>query len=157
MIYVIDTSSLSVLKYYYKGVFSTFWGHFNLLVQSGNLISVREAYKEADEKIDSEHLQEWLENNKSIFLPPESPEETEFVREIFVVPHFKALIPDKKILTSNPLADPFIVASAKIRNGCVITEEKLKPNAAKIPNVCEHFGVRWTNLEGLMKEEKWNY
>lgn len=157
MIYVIDTSSINVLKNYYTGVFSSFWESFDNLVKEGRVISVKEALNEAYSKIDSEHLQQWIRANKSIFLPPSSKTEAQYVKEIFDIPHFKYLIPDKKLLTSNPIADPFVVAAARIRNGCVVTEEKYKKGASKIPNVCEHFNVRWTNIEGMMKEEKWIY
>ena len=157
MIYVIDTSSLSVLKTYYKGVFGSFWIHFDNLVTEGRLISVKEALKESDKNIDSEHLQQWITSNKSIFLPPRSKQETEFLREIFAVPHFKQLIPQKHLLTNKPVADPFVIAAAKVRNGCVVTEEKNKTGAAKIPNVCDHFNIQWTNIEGMMKKEKWNF
>jgi hypothetical protein len=44
------------------------------------------------------------------------------------------------------------IASARVRGGCVVTEEANKPNAAKIPNVCEHFGIHWTNVEGFWKQ-----
>ncbi len=43
-----------------------------------------------------------------------------------------------------------IIACAKIQGGTVVTEEQLKPNAAKIPNVCEHFKIPCINLETFM-------
>ena len=157
MIYVIDTSSFNVLKNYYPEVFPTLWANLDKLIEKDRLISVKEALRECDDKIDSDHLQKWIKNNRSIFLTPSSKLETKFVEEIFSVPHFKYLVPAKYLLKSNPVADPFIVAAAKIRNGCVITEEKYKKGAAKIPNICEHFNVKWNNIQGLMKEENWNY
>ena len=30
----------------------------------------------------------------------------------------------------------------------VVTEEKFKKDAAKIPNVCEYFDIEWTDVEG---------
>ena len=33
----------------------------------------------------------------------------------------------------------------------------MKKNAAKIPNVCEHFGVHCTNVEGFMERESWTF
>ncbi|MBN1450323.1 MAG: DUF4411 family protein [Anaerolineales bacterium] len=156
MIYVIDTNSLNVLKNYYLEPFQSFWRDFNLLVEEGRLLSVREVYQELDGLVDAQHLQDWIRTNKDIFYPPQA-EETEFMAQIFAVSHFRQLVPQKKTLTSNPFADPFVVASARVRNGCVVTEEKLRPNGAKIPNICEHFGIDWTNLEGLMKNENWRF
>jgi hypothetical protein len=35
--------------------------------------------------------------------------------------------------------------------------EKLKPNAAKIPNICKHFGVPCMTLEEFMGAEDWQF
>ena len=80
-----------------------------------------------------------------------------FVGDIFSVQHFQMLVNKKARLKGLPCADPFIIARAKVINGCVVTEEKRTPNAAKIPNVCEHFGVEYTNLQGFMKKEGWTF
>ncbi|MDI6752342.1 MAG: DUF4411 family protein, partial [bacterium] len=57
-------------------------------------------------------------------------------------------------LQGKPVADPFVIAKAKILNGCVITQELKKPNAATIPNVCEYFNTsgRYKSVEGLVRE-----
>ena len=36
-------------------------------------------------------------------------------------------------------------------------KKKNTPNAAKIPNVCDHFGIPCVNLEGFMAKEKWEF
>jgi hypothetical protein len=38
-----------------------------------------------------------------------------------------------------------------------VTEEKLKPNAAKIPNVCAHFQIPCINLERFMRDQNWSF
>jgi hypothetical protein len=50
-----------------------------------------------------------------------------------------------------------VIAKAKVVGGCVVTQEKKKPQAAKIPNVCEHFGIHCVNLEGFMEQENWTF
>lgn len=156
MIYVFDTSSLSILKDYYRGKFRTFWTYFDDAVARGEILSVREVYMELDGQIDRPHLQEWIKTNRGIFITP-SAEETLFLQEIFAVPHFQYLMKPKNILTTTPFADPFVIALAKVRQGCVVTEEKLKANAARIPNICKHFGVEWTNLEGFIDQQNWEF
>jgi len=64
---------------------------------------------------------------------------------------------EQQRLRGFPVADPFVVACARVRNGCVVTEEAKKPNAAKIPNVCEHFGLECTNVEGFMARNDWQF
>lgn len=156
MIYVFDTSSINILKDYYPKSHRAFWRNFTAMIEAGNIISVREVYKELDGKVDRPHIQEWIQNNRNIFLPLSS-EETLFVREIFSVSHFKYLLKPRSVLTSRPIADPFVIAAAKLRQGCVITEEEKKDNAAKIPNVCEHFGVECDNLEGFLQRQGWEF
>jgi hypothetical protein len=50
-----------------------------------------------------------------------------------------------------------LIAKAKVLNICVVTEEKLKDNAAKIPNVCQNFDVCCMNLEQFMQKERWSF
>ncbi|MFY9611452.1 MAG: DUF4411 family protein [Blastocatellia bacterium] len=63
----------------------------------------------------------------------------------------------KALLKGTPVADPFVIAAAAVRGGTVVTQEQPKPNAAKIPNVCDHFGVAWTDLEGFMNQQNWTF
>ena len=156
MAYVFDTSSFSVLGNYYPERFPSFWEKFDQAVTAGTIISVREVRRELDFYIPYPHLSDWVKDHGDIFLPP-SPAETRFVSEIFSVPHFLTLVNQKSLLEGRPCADPFIIAKAEVINGCVVTEEKLAPNASKIPNVCDHFGVDCTNLQGFMEREHWMF
>ncbi|TVQ25647.1 MAG: DUF4411 family protein [Leptolyngbya sp. DLM2.Bin15] len=156
MIYVFDTNSLSVLKNFYPANFPSFWQKWNELVSNGVILSVREVKRELDHRDRTDFLQAWFKQNKAIFATP-SPEELMVVQQILAIPRFQPLIGTQATLRGTPVADPFIVAAAKIKDGVVITEERLKPNAAKIPNVCEHFKVPCTNLEGFMSQQNWSF
>jgi hypothetical protein len=79
------------------------------------------------------------------------------VAEIFRISHFQGLIGQKQRLKGDPVADPFVIACAKVRGGSVVTEEQFKPNAAKIPNVCQHFNVPCIDLEEFMHQQKWSF
>lgn len=156
MIYVFDTSSFRVLRNFYPARFPSFWDGFNPLVAQGDVVSVREVRRELELLLDKPHLREWVTNHESLFLQPSS-EEMGFVAKIFAIPHFQGLIGEKQRLNGSPVADPFVIASAKVRRGCVVNEERLRPNAAKIPNVCQHFGIQCTNLEGFMQRLGWSF
>ncbi len=156
MVYVFDASSFIVVGHYFPDRFPSFWKKFDEFVVQGNLVSVREVYNELQGKGNRPHLQNWVKSNKKIFLVP-GEKETEFLNEIFAVPHFRQLVSQRQRLQGSPAADPFVIASAKVRNACVVTEEVMKENAARIPNVCEHFRIDWTNLEGFMKQEGWEF
>jgi len=156
MVYVFDSSSFIVVGHYFPSNFPSFWERFNSAILESQIVSVREAYRELDNRATRHHLIDWVNRNKEIFLVP-SPEETQFVAEIFSVRHFQQLINEKQRLTASPAADPFIVASAKVRNACVVTEESFKKNAAKIPNVCDHYGIEWVTIQGFMDKERWRF
>ena len=79
------------------------------------------------------------------------------VQQILAIPHFQVLISNKAILKGTPVADPFVVAAAKAIAATVVTQEGLKPNAAKIPNVCEEFGVPCIDLQTFMTQQGWSF
>jgi hypothetical protein len=94
--------------------------------------------------------------NSIIFTTP-SKEELNFVSEIFKVKHFEANISKQNILKGKPVADPFIIAKAKVSNFTVITEEVFKANGAKIPNICNYFQIECVNVHGFMEKENWKF
>ena len=156
MIHVFDTSSFIVLKNFYVGTFATLWARIDGLVSAGTLVSVREVLNELQNYNETDFIQDWAKRNRSIFRVPSNPELL-LVQRILAVPHFQALIGNKAILQGTPVADPFVVAAAMHAGATGVTEEALKPNAAKIPNVCQHFNVPCVNLEGFMAQQGWTF
>jgi hypothetical protein len=156
MIYVFDSSPLIVLfRHYYPDRFPSLWENFDALVLEHRIISVREVRKELEGYGD--RLSDWVKGHREFFLTP-TTDEFNFVNEIFKITHFQMLIRKKERLNGKPVADPFVIAKAKIQEeGCVVTQEVKKPNAARIPNVCEHFDVPCLNLEAFMENEKWRF
>ena len=154
--YVFDTNSFITLGHFFPERFLSFWKSFNLYVSEEKILSVREVYKELDREETRPHLFQWIKDNRNIFKKP-TGKETEIVAQIFQIPKFQHLIGQRQRLKGSPVADPWLIASAKIQNGCVISEEKAKPNAVKIPNVCQHFDVDCCNLETFMKREGWEF
>ena len=156
MSYVFDTSSFVVVGHYFPQRFPSFWKNFDASVRAGEVLSCREVYNELKGKGNKPHLDDWVEANKKVFQAPTS-KETAFVGTIFAVPHFQQLVSEQQRLKGVPVADPFVIASAKIRNSCVVTEEATKPGAARIPNVCEHFSIACCNLEAFMERQGWRF
>ena len=156
MIYVFDTSSFSEFKHFYPEVFKSVWTGLEELVEQQKLISTREVWNEMQRGDADQHTNEWLKNRKHIFTTP-TAEEMQFVAEIFRVPHFHGLIGQKQRLKGDPVADPFVIACAKVVGGTVVTEERFKDGASKIPNVCQHFGVPCTRLQGFMQQQGWSF
>jgi len=154
MKYVFDSDSLiNLFRHYYSERFPTLWERFHALVSAEELISVREVFNEIGSSEDS--LAIWAKEQKKALFTEPTIEEFKFVGEIFKVPHFQAMIRKQERLKGKPVADPFVIARARLSGACVITQEKNVENAAKIPNVCEHFEIPCINLEGFMEKENW--
>ena len=156
MIYIFDNSSLSRLKHFFPEGFVSIWSGLDDLARQNRLISTREVWNELQRGAADKSVHEWLKTRKEIFTTPDA-NELQFVAQIFQVKHFQSLIGEQQRLKGTPVADPFVIACAKIRKGTVVTEELMKPHAAKIPNVCDHFDIPCVNLEDFMKQQKWSF
>ena len=158
MRYIFDTSSFFELERFYPDIFKSVWIKLDKLVNDRLLFSTREVWNEMDRGDLSPHLHKWIEEKgrENIFSIPEA-EELIFVQKILSVKHFQNLIGTRQILSGRPVADPFVVACAKIKCETVVTEERNQPNAAKIPNVCEYFDIPCVNLEKFMIEQGWEF
>jgi len=156
MIYVFDISSICSLQHFYPSVFKTIWDGLDGLVQQQNLVSTREVWNELVRQNVSADVLAWAKQNKQIFTTPNAAE-LQFVVQIFQIKHFQSLIGEQQRLKGTPVADPFIIACAKINGGTVVTEEQIKPHAAKIPNVCQYFNVPCIDLERFMQQQGWTF
>ena len=156
MPFVFDTNSIRVLSNYYPQRFPSFWRRFDQLVTDEEVISTREVLRELPTQLTQPWLLDWIDHHKELFVTP-GQDETDFVRQIFAVRHFQALVGQKQRLKGTPVADPWVITCAHTRQGCVVTEERGRPNSAKIPNVCEHFGIDCTNLEGFLERLGWRF
>ncbi len=155
MIYVFDSDTLiNLFRYYYRNRFPSLWDKFDQAVTARSIVSVREVYNEVEQYDD--RLSTWAKANRAFFEPP-VPEEMAFVADIFAVTHFQSLVRKQQRLQGKPVADPFVIAKARVLRACVVTEEDKKPNASRIPNVCEHFSIACLNLEGFMEIENWTF
>ena len=157
--YVIDTSSFRVLSHYYPSVMHSLWKEVDKLVQVGKFTSVREVHRELAGKNYEADFSKWYKKHRAIFTIP-SRDEQEFVGQILDRKPFDQMIPLKHRRLGGMVADPFIIAKAKMNKGVVVTEEKSKnpqPNAldCKIPTVCRYYGVECINFEGFMQQQNW--
>jgi Domain of unknown function (DUF4411) len=154
--YVFDNSPFSTLfRNFYPSRFPTLWQRFDELVKNGEITSTREVAREIEDS-GLERLRDWAADNGGVFTTPNAAE-TSFVAKIFAVPHFQQNIELQKILKGGKNADAFVVAKASVLKATVVTVEKPKPKSAKIPNICEHFGIGCMDLEQFMESEGWQF
>ena len=153
--YVIDTSVVSALhRNYFRSRFVTLWKLFDDMVESGGFTSTREALRELEDLGGASH--EWALKNPGLFTMPDAREGA-VVAKIFAVPHFQANMERQKLFKGGRNADPFLVARAAVTGSTVLTTEKPRLNAAKIPNICQHFSVACVDLEQFMEMEGWTF
>jgi hypothetical protein len=154
--YVFDTSPLSSLfKNYYRGRFPSLWDRFDGLVADGRIVSTREVMRECtDGPVES--LRDWAGQHQEFFQVPLAAEGV-FVAKIYGVAHFQQNIEQRKLLRGGRNADPFVIARATTDGRSVVTMEEFKPNGAKIPNICDHFGIGCLSLEEFMEREGWQF
>ena len=156
MTYAFDTSAFSSLfRSFYRRRFPTLWRQFDELVDERCIVSTREVFREIEDS-SIENLRNWATANRNIFTTPTAHEGT-FVAQIYSVPHFQQNIERQKIYKGGKNADPFIIAKAAVSESTVVTMEVKRPNATKIPNICDHFGIPCLTLEGFMEEEGWEF
>jgi len=155
--YIFDTSSFATLGNYYPSVTPAIWKRVDTLANNGDLRSVREAFRELNQKCHEEHLQRWIEAHKFIFITPNA-EELKLVRKMFEKEQCRNLVRYNNILKGTPVSDPFLISAAKVHHAILVTQEKLKKGAAaRIPNICLDYGIRCINLEEFMNLEKLHY
>lgn len=159
MDYALDTNSISqIYRFYYQDIFRGFWESFHDLVRSGRASSVEEVRAELMRRRELGAAVRNLVQVNPGFFPEPTVLEQQFMARIFAVPHFRELVNQQARLQGTPVADPYLIAKAGVRPElCVVTEESYRPNAAKIPNVCRHFGIPCINLRQMMTELGWRF
>jgi hypothetical protein len=145
-----------VLNHYYRDRFPSFWEKFDVALKDKQVISVREARLELERRFD-ESIIGLLETDNRDFFEDPTVEELSFITQIYTIPHFQQNLDKKKLLQGGYFADPFIIAKAKIKDGVVVTEEDQPPHGARIPNICQHFGIECLKLEGFLVKEDWRF
>ena len=154
--YVIDTNVFISLGLYYPKIFPTIWERIDSLADSGDLVSVREVRRELETKCSSEYVLNWVEQYRYIFHIPTN-EECQIVSEIFRKNQYLGFVKRKNILKGMPVADPFIIAAAKAKGFCVVTQESNKSKGARIPTACIDFDVECIDLEDFLERENLEY
>jgi hypothetical protein len=150
--YIFDSGPFIGLKSYPVDIFSTLWNNFSQMIDSATIISSSEVLRELEDYDDE--IAVWAKTNKKVFIKP-SLEEQQLVRRILA--RHPDLVKEEAILLGKPYADPFVIAQAKIHNCILVHSEKFKPNAHKIPNVCQTFGVQEIPLFEFFRREKWSF
>lgn len=150
--YIFDSGPFIDLKNYPGDVFTSLWENFTQMINEGEILSSSEVFRELEDYDDE--IAAWAKQNKNIFIKPTLEEQVEVQK---ILEKHPDLVKEEAILLGKPYADPFVIAQAKMHNCVLVHNEKFKPNAHKIPNVCKTFNVEETMLFEFFRREKWKF
>ena len=142
--YVIDACALiDAAKNYNmsKKTFSNIWETFDEMVKNGCLISSTEVLDE----LKDDDIEKWGKLHKAAFISLSKEIQEKAVE---ILQRFPNMIKISTKGSSN--ADPFLIATAIIEGGTIVTNEKKGEN--KIPFVCEKMNIEYTDLNGLLDD-----
>jgi hypothetical protein len=98
-------------------------------------------------------INDWLKSVPNFILPTDTPTLQEYAKIIeYVQSNSRYAEPHRQHFASG--ADGYLVAYAKSHNMTVVTQETRVPENSpkiKIPNLCEHFNVRYIALPEMIK------
>jgi hypothetical protein len=144
--YCVDTSSIlhAWIEAYPPDNFPLVWDKIDNLITNGRLISSDEVLRELKRKHDSAY-------HPNLFMPLDEGTQA-LVAEI--MSKHKRLVDTRKGRLG---ADPFVIATAKLKNCTLVTNEVLTNNIKKpnIPDVCAIMNVECINILQLIQTEGW--
>ena len=152
-LYCIDTCSLihGYREVYPPEHFPRLWQKLEGLIGDGRLIAPNEVMLELKQGDDD--LARWARAQKGLFVPHDLS--LQRALQDLQVRHTGF----SRVASTGPLADPWLIALATLRNGLVVTEEVPNghPASVKIPDVCKKEGLSYVRFVEIIKREGWSF
>ncbi|SDS14170.1 protein of unknown function [Maribacter dokdonensis] len=142
-------------------VVQSFWLKIKSLSQAGIITSIDKVKKEIfDNSSHEDELKLWCDSNLSneFFINTDTVLENyiSIVNWTNSMSHHYTSNAIQEFLETD-LADPWLIAFAMSNNWTIVTYEKSQPerkNRIKIPEVCNHFNIRYINTMQMFRELK---
>jgi hypothetical protein len=121
------------------------------LIGDGHLVAAEEVKYELGKKDDS--LYDWARKQSSFFVPLDEA----------IQKAAKEILRSHRMLLNTRQgksgADVFVIAVAKVNDGCVVVTEESRVSVAKprIPDVCDAMGIGSMRFLDLMRKEGWAF
>lgn len=152
MIYSIDTNFLigAWVRHYPPDVMPGFWKELEHLAQIKAVFASIEVFNEL-KRID-DGISKWAGQHKSMFVEPEKQVQDEMKTIMNRFPGLSNLDAGKSV------ADPWVIALAKVHHGIVVTEEGPSKNPGKkphIPDVCNSLKIECMSALEFIRAQKW--
>lgn len=159
--YLLDTNFFiqAHRSYYPLDVVESFWEKTKGLASDKHIIGIDKVKKEIYDKSSHEdELKLWCDDNlEDEFFKSTDETLTQYIKIVQWVNSMRHQYNDSAIeeFLQADLADPWLVAFAMKEDLVIVTYEKSAPDAkkrVKIPEVCNHFGVRYVDTIQMMRE-----
>jgi len=146
-LYLLDSNIFIEAKNRYYGMdfCPAFWDFLDDQINKTNIVSIAYVYTELTKGNDG--LSQWIKNRKDsgFFLSNEDEETQRELSEI--VQYVSNNYSQEEANRFLNVADPWLIAKAKVLEATLITQEVLAPSntkKVKIPNICQKFGVNFS-------------
>jgi len=148
MTYCVDTSGWldGWQRHYPPDVFPTLWQRIHERIMAGEIIASEEVYIELSKKADDLH--DWVRERKQMLVPIDEAVQAQATALLMAHPRLV------DTLRNRSMADPFVIATALVRNAVVVTGEPFtgKMDRPRIPDVCQARGIRCMTFLQLIRE-----
>jgi Domain of unknown function (DUF4411) len=154
--YSLDTSGLlkGWKEAYPPDIFAALWQDIDGLIYSGDLIACEVVLQELE--VGDDDVYQWARRPR-MFVPLDADIQLA-VNNILSHPEHCKLVKRHATRTD---ADPFVIATALVKDCAVISSEILmmspSPHKTKIPNVCRDLGIRHLTFLEFIREQGWKY
>jgi hypothetical protein len=152
LIYSIDTSFLigAWVRHYPPDVMPGFWREMEHLTRVRAVFASVEVLYELKRMDDD--LAKWAGQHRNMFVEPEKQVQDEMK---MIVGQFPGL---SNFDAGESVADPWVIALARVHHGVVVTEEGPSKSPGKkphIPDVCDSLGIKCMNVLQFIRAQKW--
>ena len=162
-IFIIDSNSLiTPYKLYYSfDLAPKFWNDIEQKIVDGSIVILDKVYDEL--LAGDDELSTWLSSIPDLSKLSHKDQSIVLAYgEVLNYIQTSGLYTQNALIewSGNRIADPWIIASAKIHAQTVVTfeassgviSEKSPSSKPKIPDICKHFNVGYTNLFDMMRK-----
>lgn len=133
------------VRLYPRDIFEPHWQWIEHLIEQGSVRSTELVKTELS--ITEDDLFEWAKTQGELFVPIDTETQKALTEVITAFPSLTDHHRDRSG------ADPWVIALAMANNCHVATYEKMgKKSAPKIPNVCDHFGIKCYTWIDVLRE-----
>ena len=157
MIFFLDSSVFieSKKNYYAPDICSAFWCWLSKeCLSNSNIRSIQDVLDEL--KAGNDDLPKWVQTKLpgDFFIP--TSKDVDIVderRRMQDALEHRTDLKSAKVRSFLAKADLWLIAAAKIKGGCVVTNERANPGqgSIKIPSVAEYFGVKSCTIFDVMR------